>query len=46
MLSVESQQSSAFFLFHAGFLFGTFLGGKGRPALKADDLTAICEPIV
>jgi hypothetical protein len=23
-----------------------FLGGKGRPALKADNLTAICEPIV
>jgi hypothetical protein len=22
------------------------LGGKGRPALKADYLTAICEPIV
>jgi hypothetical protein len=22
------------------------LGGKGRPALKADNLTAICEPIV
>jgi hypothetical protein len=21
-------------------------GGKGRPALKADDLTAICEPIL
>jgi hypothetical protein len=21
-------------------------GGKGRPARKADDLTAICEPIV
>jgi hypothetical protein len=21
-------------------------GGKGRPALKADNLTAICEPIV
>jgi hypothetical protein len=21
-------------------------GGKGRPALKADKLTAICEPIV
>jgi hypothetical protein len=25
---------------------GTFLGGKGRPARKADNLTAICEPIV
>jgi hypothetical protein len=23
-----------------------FLGGKGRPALKADNLTAICEPTV
>jgi hypothetical protein len=22
------------------------LGGKGRPALKADNLTAVCEPIV
>jgi hypothetical protein len=22
------------------------LGGKGRPALKADNLSAICEPIV
>jgi hypothetical protein len=22
------------------------LGGKGRPARKADSLTAICEPIV
>jgi hypothetical protein len=22
------------------------LGGKGRPACEADDLTAICEPIV
>jgi hypothetical protein len=22
------------------------LGGNGRPALKADNLTAICEPIV
>jgi hypothetical protein len=21
-------------------------GGKGRPALKADNLTAICEPTV
>jgi hypothetical protein len=21
-------------------------GGKGRPTLKADNLTAICEPIV
>jgi hypothetical protein len=21
-------------------------GGKGRPARRADDLTAICEPIV
>jgi hypothetical protein len=21
-------------------------GDKGRPALKADDLTAICEPII
>jgi hypothetical protein len=21
-------------------------GGKGRPALKADNLTAICEPII
>jgi hypothetical protein len=25
---------------------GIFLGGKGRPACKADSLTAICEPIV
>jgi hypothetical protein len=25
---------------------GTFLEGKGRPAHKADYLTAICEPIV
>jgi hypothetical protein len=24
---------------------GTFLGGKGQPARKADKLTAICEPI-
>jgi hypothetical protein len=23
-----------------------FPGGKGRPAQMADDLTAICEPIV
>jgi hypothetical protein len=23
-----------------------FLAGKGRPARKADNLTAICEPIV
>jgi hypothetical protein len=23
-----------------------FLGDKGRPARKADNLTAICEPIV
>jgi hypothetical protein len=23
-----------------------FPGGKGRPARKADNLTAICEPIV
>jgi hypothetical protein len=23
-----------------------FLGGEGRPARKADNLTAICEPIV
>jgi hypothetical protein len=23
-----------------------FLGGKQRPARKADNLTAICEPIV
>jgi hypothetical protein len=23
---------------------GIFLGGKGRPARKADNLTAICEP--
>jgi hypothetical protein len=23
-----------------------FLGGKKRPARKADNLTAICEPIV
>jgi hypothetical protein len=22
-----------------------FLGGKGRPARKADSLTAICEPV-
>jgi hypothetical protein len=25
---------------------GIFLGGKGRPASKADSLNAICEPIV
>jgi hypothetical protein len=25
---------------------GIFLGGKERPARKADNLTAICEPIV
>jgi hypothetical protein len=25
---------------------GIFLGGKARPARKADNLTAICEPIV
>jgi hypothetical protein len=25
---------------------GIFLGGKGRLALKADNLTAICEPII
>jgi hypothetical protein len=25
---------------------GIFLGGKGRPARKTDNLTAICEPIV
>jgi hypothetical protein len=25
---------------------GIFLGGKGRPVRKADNLTAICEPIV
>jgi hypothetical protein len=25
---------------------GIFLGGKGRPARKADNLTAICEPNV
>jgi hypothetical protein len=25
---------------------GIFLGRKGRPAREADDLTAICEPIV
>jgi hypothetical protein len=25
---------------------GIFLGGKGRPALKADNLTAISEPTV
>jgi hypothetical protein len=25
---------------------GIFLGDKGRPALKADNLTAICEPII
>jgi hypothetical protein len=25
---------------------GMFLGGKGRPARKADNLIAICEPIV
>jgi hypothetical protein len=25
---------------------GIFLGGEGRPARKADNLTAICEPIV
>jgi hypothetical protein len=27
-------------------LIEIFLGGKGRLARKADDLTAICEPIV
>jgi hypothetical protein len=25
---------------------GNLLGGKGRPGLKADNLTAICEPII
>jgi hypothetical protein len=25
---------------------GIFLGGKKRPARRADNLTAICEPIV
>jgi hypothetical protein len=25
---------------------GIYLGGEGRPARKADNLTAICEPIV
>jgi hypothetical protein len=25
---------------------GIFQGGKGRPARKADNVTAICEPIV
>jgi hypothetical protein len=25
---------------------GIFLGSKGRPARKADNLTAICEPTV
>jgi hypothetical protein len=25
---------------------GIFLGDKGRPARKADNLTAICKPIV
>jgi hypothetical protein len=25
---------------------GIFLGGKARPARKADNITAICEPIV
>jgi hypothetical protein len=25
---------------------GIFLGGKGRPARKADNLAAICGPIV
>jgi hypothetical protein len=25
---------------------GIFLGTKGRPARKADNLTAICEPTV
>jgi hypothetical protein len=25
---------------------GIFLGGKGRPARGADNLTAICEPTV
>jgi hypothetical protein len=25
---------------------GIFLGSKGRPARKGDNLTAICEPIV
>jgi hypothetical protein len=24
----------------------TFLGGKGRPVRKADNFTAICEPII
>jgi hypothetical protein len=27
-------------------ILGMFLGGKGRPARKADNLTAIYEPIV
>jgi flagellar motor switch protein FliM len=27
-------------------VLGIFLGGKGRPARKADNLTTICEPIV
>jgi hypothetical protein len=27
-------------------LTGIFLGGKKRPARRADNLTAICEPIV
>jgi hypothetical protein len=26
--------------------FWNVLGGKGRPARRADNLTAICEPIV
>jgi hypothetical protein len=28
------------------WISGIFLGVKGRPARKADNLTAICEPIV
>jgi hypothetical protein len=27
-------------------ILGIFLGGKGRPARKADNLAAIYEPIV
>jgi hypothetical protein len=32
--------------FHKLFKFCFSWGGKGRPARKADNLTAICEPIV
>jgi hypothetical protein len=34
------------FIHPLNLLYITFLGGKGRPARKADNLTAICEPIV